>query len=132
MPSAGKRGTRWKLRAHAVPDLQVWPQYSPARPLYEAVHGQSARTQAANCGAVAAGAGGGTVAAGLTGRPSGGAYHGASPTHARISSTMVRVVRCVEPPRFILTPSLSDASVARTVAIGEVGVRAATELRISM
>eukprot|EP00966_Prymnesium_polylepis_P004885 112137-Prymnesium_polylepis.1 len=44
---------------------------------------------------------------------------------------MSRVPRCATPPMFVLTPSLSEASVARTVEIGEVGVRAATALRIS-
>eukprot|EP00966_Prymnesium_polylepis_P291977 6743111-Prymnesium_polylepis.1 len=45
---AGSRGTRWKLRAHGLSDLQVRPQCSPARPLYDAAQGQSARTHAAH------------------------------------------------------------------------------------
>ena len=44
---------------------------------------------------------------------------------------MSRVPRRATPPVFVLTPSLSEASVARTVEIGEVGVRASTALRIS-
>ena len=44
---------------------------------------------------------------------------------------MSRVQRRAVPPVFVFTPRWSDASAARTVAIGEVGESAATVARIS-